>query len=43
MGGEVEVEIDVAAKEVRVSDSADPQVVTFLLDGAGYPVERVLE
>ncbi|MEX6506069.1 heavy-metal-associated domain-containing protein [Jiella sp. M17.18] len=43
MGEEVEMETDVAAREVRVADSADPQVVMFLLDGAGYPVDRVLE
>ncbi|MEX6506839.1 heavy-metal-associated domain-containing protein [Jiella sp. M17.18] len=43
MGAKAEVEVDVAAKEVRVSDSTDLQVVTFLLHGAGYPVERVLE
>ena len=40
-GEDAEVEVDVEAGEVRVADLADPQVVSFILNGAGYPVQQV--
>ncbi|UIJ73335.1 heavy-metal-associated domain-containing protein [Aurantimonas sp. HBX-1] len=40
-GEDTEVYIDVDVREVRVADFADPQVVAFILNGAGYPVQRV--
>lgn len=35
------VEVDEAEGRVRVGESADPQIVSFLLDEAGFPVGAV--
>jgi copper chaperone CopZ len=41
LGEDTAVEADADKGEVRVSESADPQIVVFAIDGAGYSVERV--
>lgn len=41
LGREVAIEADAAKGEVRVQDSADPQIVAFAIEGAGYKVESV--
>lgn len=42
LGGDTAVEADAAKGEVRVDASADPQIVSFAIEGAGYAVESVL-
>ncbi|MFC4171621.1 heavy-metal-associated domain-containing protein [Microvirga sp. GCM10011540] len=41
LGDDTAVEADAKAGEVRVDASADPQMVVFAIDGAGYAVEEV--
>ena len=41
LGEETEVEADARKGEVRVTASADPQIVNFAIEGAGYTVESV--
>lgn len=41
LGEDTAVEADAEAGEVRVDASADPQMVVFAIDGAGYTVEEV--
>ena len=41
LGQDTVVEADATKGEVRVSESADPQIVVFALDSAGYAVDRV--
>ena len=42
VGSDVPVSVDADRGEVRVSASADPQVVVFAIEGCGYPVREVL-
>jgi copper chaperone len=37
------VSIESGSGEVNVEDSADPQIVLFAIEGAGYTVDRVTE
>lgn len=39
--GNPAVEVDLEKGEVRVADDADPQIVNFAIEGAGYQVETV--
>jgi len=39
--GHPAVEVDLEKGEVRVADDADPQIVNFAIEGAGYQVETV--
>lgn len=41
LGDDTQVEADAGTGEVRVPESADPQIVVFAIDGAGYNVESV--
>ncbi|WP_134495901.1 heavy-metal-associated domain-containing protein [Microvirga pakistanensis] len=41
LGEDASVEADAGKGEVRVSESADPQIVVFAIDSAGYAVESV--
>lgn len=41
ISGEVTVRVDGSAGEVRVDSSADPQVVSFAIEGEGFPVDSV--
>ncbi|MBJ6126855.1 heavy-metal-associated domain-containing protein [Microvirga splendida] len=41
LGDDTTVEADSKTGEVRVDASADPQMVVFAIDGAGYKVEEV--
>ncbi|MFC1457979.1 heavy-metal-associated domain-containing protein [Microvirga arabica] len=41
LGEGTSVEADAGKGEVRVSESADPQIVVFAIDSAGYAVESV--
>lgn len=41
VGEDTAVEADAGKGEVRVSESADPQMVVFAIDTAGYSVESV--
>jgi copper chaperone len=41
LGEDTSVEADAGKGEVRVSESADPQIVVFAIDSAGYAVESV--
>lgn len=41
LGDDTAVEADAGRGEVRVSESADPQLVVFAIDTAGYSVETV--
>lgn len=43
LGEGTAVEADAERGEVRVEDMADPQIVIFAIDGAGYSVNEVLE
>ena len=40
-GCEKAVEADAGRGEVRVPGSADPQIVSFAIEGAGYAVDGV--
>lgn len=40
-GGEIAVEASAQRGEVRVSEVADPQIVVFTIDSAGYTVDEV--
>lgn len=40
-GDEIAVEASAQRGEVRVSEAADPQIVVFTIDSAGYTVEEV--
>ncbi len=40
-GRDVTVVVDAPAGEVRIDDAADPQIVTFLIEGAGCNVVAV--
>lgn len=40
-GPEFAVEADAKRGEVRVSEDADPQIVVFTIDSAGYTVDVV--
>ena len=39
LGDDTPVEADACRGEVRVTPSADPQIVTFAIEGAGYRVD----
>jgi copper chaperone len=39
LGEDTAVEADAGKGEVRVSEPADPQIVVFAIDSAGYAVE----
>ncbi|MGO4573268.1 heavy-metal-associated domain-containing protein [Microvirga sp. 2TAF3] len=41
LGDDTAVEADAERGEVRVSESTDPQIVSFAIEGAGYSVEKV--
>ena len=41
LGDETPVEADAGRGEVRVPGSADPQIVSFAIEGAGYAVDGV--
>lgn len=41
LGDDTAVKADSVKGEVRVSESADPQIVSFAIEGAGYTVEKV--
>jgi copper chaperone len=41
LGEDTLVEADAGKGEVRVTASADPQIVSFAIEGAGYAVESV--
>jgi copper chaperone CopZ len=41
LGDDTSVEADAGRGEVRVSESADSQIVSFAIEGAGYSVEKV--
>jgi len=41
LGDDTTVEADAAKGEVQVEASADPQIVSFVIEGAGYAVESV--
>lgn len=41
VSGSPAVEVDLQKGEVRVADDADPQIVNFAIEGAGYQVEAV--
>lgn len=41
LGEDIEVEAYASRGEVRVSASADPQIVAFAIEGAGYAVEGI--
>ncbi len=41
LGDDTAVEADAGRGEVRVSESADPQIVSFAIEEAGYAAERV--
>ncbi len=41
-GTDVAIEVDAGLGRVKVSRSADPQVVSFAIEGAGYTVTRVI-
>jgi copper chaperone len=43
LGDDTHVEADSGKGEVRVDSSADPQIVSFAIEGAGYAVESVLD
>ena len=43
LGEDTAVEADAWTGEVRVDDAADPQIVIFAIDGAGYRVETVAD
>lgn len=43
LGDDTAVEADAAKGEVRVDGSADPQIVSFAIEGAGYAVESVAD
>lgn len=40
-GDEIAVEASAQRGEVRVSEAADPQIVVFTIDSAGYTVDEV--
>ncbi len=40
-GDEITVEASAEGGEVRVSETADPQIVVFTIDTAGYTVDEV--
>ncbi|WIJ26454.1 heavy-metal-associated domain-containing protein [Devosia sp. RR2S18] len=40
-GDEIAVEASAQRGEVRVSEAADPQIVVFTIDTAGYTVDEV--
>lgn len=41
VSGNPAVDIDLNKGEVRVASDADPQIVSFAIQGAGYAVEAV--
>lgn len=41
VSGNPAVEVDLEKGEVLVADDADPQIVNFAIEGAGYQVEAV--
>ena len=40
-GESATIEVNAAAGEVTIDSSADPQIVTFLIDGTGHSVKSV--
>lgn len=43
LGEDTAIEASARTGEVRVASSADPQMVVFAIDGAGYSVDEINE